>query len=385
MRICVVTTKAHGVGGMQRHTHELARGLVDAGHEVDVICPAAPELRPDLHGARWHLIDAPSDFRDPAWMTASAAELARLRRERDFDVIHAEGSSGLGLLRSGDELPAPLTVKFHGNYLGLLKAGLRRAARQPATAPREARQLLALTRKHVARGNATGFRPFEAMVPARQQLADTSRSHRLDRRRVHVVPNGVDPAFWSPRATERRNGPVLVASGRLERDKGFDVALRALAQVDARLVLAGSGPMEQELHGLAASLGVADRVDFVGAKTPEELAELVPTADVYLFPTIREEAAPLVLPEAMACGVPVIASRIGGIPEVIDRPGENGVLVPPGDADALAGATSQLLADDDLRRSMGDAARARILDEYTLERMIERTVEVYELASQPRT
>ena len=330
VQICVVTTKAHGVGGMQRHTHELVRGLVEAGHEVDVVCPADPELGPNLHGARWHLLDAPSNFRDPAWQRASSAELARLSRDRRFDVIHAEGSSGLGLLRNAPSPHLPLAVKFHGNYLGLLKAGLRRAYRQPVTAPMEARQLLALSRKHFARGNATGFRRFEAMVPSRQQLTDTRRSHRLDPRRLHVVPNGVDTSFWHPRERASRNGPVLVASGRLERDKGFDVALRALGSLDAKLVIAGSGPAQDMLEQLAESLGVADRVDFVGAKTPAEMAEIVAAADVYLFPTIREEAAPLVLPEAMACGVPVIASRIGGIPEVIDRPGVNGMLVSPG-------------------------------------------------------
>jgi glycosyltransferase involved in cell wall biosynthesis len=101
---------------------------------------------------------------------------------------------------------------------------------------------------------------------------------------------------------------------------------------------------------------------------------------VFLFPTERDEAAPVVLIEAMASGTPVVASRLGGIPEVIGDSGEAGILVESGDVEGLTRATTALLSDEGERERMGRAGRARVLAEYTVERMVERTVDVYQIA-----
>jgi len=103
-------------------------------------------------------------------------------------------------------------------------------------------------------------------------------------------------------------------------------------------------------------------------------------ADIFLFPTERDEAAPLVPLEAMAAGLPVVASDIGGGAELIEN-GTSGVLVPPAAVDPLAQAIDSLLADDALRRRMGEAARERIVERYTIEAMTRQTVAVYELAA----
>jgi glycosyltransferase involved in cell wall biosynthesis len=379
MRICVVTIGTNRFGGMFRHTLDLVRGLVVEGHEVEVISPDQ-EFEDDLDGARWRGVGTHRDWTAESWLEASREEFVRMQQESPVDVVHSEGSSALGLLRASADRLAPMVVMFHGNYLGLVKAAARRARARPTTVGRELKHTIGLSRDHFANGNATIFRRCEAIVPSHQQLADTCRSHRLDPGRVHVVPNGVDVSVWRPRPQEAREQPLFVASGRLSRQKGFDVAISALARLPGRLAIAGAGNEEADLRRLAGDLGIAGRVDFLGPLPPEELSALVAQADVYLFPTRREEAAPLVLPEAMACGVPVIASRIGGIPEVVDRPGENGILIAPNSVDQLAAAIEGLLADPALRRAMGEAARRRVLEEYTLEAMVARTVAVYELA-----
>ncbi len=110
------------------------------------------------------------------------------------------------------------------------------------------------------------------------------------------------------------------------------------------------------------------------------MALYLAAADVFLFPTERDEAAPLVLPQAMACARPSVASDIGGITEVLGRSGDNGLLIPPGDVEALVGAMRTLLGDEGLRRRLGEAAQRRVLTEYTVERMVERTLEVYRIA-----
>src|SRR5206468_13012588 len=116
--------------------------------------------------------------------------------------------------------------------------------------------------------------------------------------------------------------PTLVCAGRLNFEKGFDVAIRAMLEIcdqvpNARLVVVGDGEEQTALARLADELGLAHNVSFVGRQPSDQVARYMAAADVFLFPTQREEAAPLVLPQAMACGVPVVASAIGGIAEVV--------------------------------------------------------------------
>jgi glycosyltransferase involved in cell wall biosynthesis len=403
VRICIVTVAsyAHGIGGMQSHALDLARGLVKAGHEVEVIAPRHPErLREtEFVGARWHFLDVSSrrpnlPMRHPDWIRGSAVEFERLHDARPFDIVHSESTSALGLLRRNVHRRVPFAVKFHGNYAGLVQAAVGRAVRAETLSARvwEAKHVVWISGQHfVPLDTVFRFRSCEAMVPSRQQLGGTRRSYLLDEKRMHVVPNGIDAELFRPRPrAEARSelglddaGPLLVSVGRLDREKGFQHAIRALVRLnEARLVLVGTGVDRASFEQLAREVGVAERVVFAGKQEPaERVATYLSAADVFLFPTERDEAAPMVLPEAMACGLPVVASSIGGVTEVIDRPGENGFLLPPGDLDRLAEVVAQLVADPVLRERVGTAARARILAEYTLERMIERTLGVYEIAA----
>jgi len=211
---------------------------------------------------------------------------------------------------------------------------------------------------------------------------------------VHVVPNGVDVSMFrrGDRALARRRlgiaeGVVFAAVGRLNREKGFDVALEAIARVapdrpDVRLLIVGDGEERAALERLTSRLGVADRVEFAGVQPQERVAEYLVASDVFLFPTRRDEAGPLVLPQAMACGLPSVASMAGGIPEVLEPADGSraGLLVRPGSVEELEAAIRVLSADPTLRGSLGDAAHDRAVSEYSLERMIARTVAVYRIA-----
>jgi len=382
---------------MQDHTADLARGLVEAGHSVEVITARHPAgiREAEVDGARRHHVDAPSDdFAGPDWRERSYATFTCLHTREPFDVVHSEGSSALELVRRGVHRTTPFVVMFHGNFLGLVKASLRRQmrSRHPVDVAREQRALLSLARRHYRRGNARIFRECEAIVASAQQLADTCRSHRLDPSRVHVVPNGVDTSAFRPLPREETraalglpDGFLFVCAGRLSREKGMHHALRALALAgertrESRLLVVGDGAERPRLELLASQLELGERVLFLGARPPEGMPAVLAAADAFLFPTERDEAAPLVLPQAMACGLPVVASMRGGITEVIDRPGENGVLIPPGDVPALAEAATRVYEDAELRARLGAGALERIREAYTLERMIESTVAVYELA-----
>ena len=176
-----------------------------------------------------------------------------------------------------------------------------------------------------------------------------------------VVFNGIDTSLFRPTTPDpdivRTDGtPLLLWVGRLQPWKGVDVALRALREIpQAYLMIVGDGETRTELERLTQELGLTDRVHFLGAVPRERLPAIYATADLLLATSFASETFGIGLVEAQACGLPVVASRFGGFPEVIDE-GRTGLLVPPRDPTALAAAVRTLLNDPERRRAMADAA-----------------------------
>jgi glycosyltransferase involved in cell wall biosynthesis len=400
LRICIVTVAGHGIGGMQDHTRSLAKGLAYVGHEVEIVTIRHPNgLRTEeIDGVRWHYVDAAHHHpwlprRDPAWLRQSRQRFTSLHRERPFDVVHSESTSAIGLLRAGFHRHVPVVAKFHGNGIALARAAVARARKGDVhTRIHEAKGLVWLAGAWFQYGHWYRFRPCEWMVASRIEFEETRRESFLKSAFGHVVPNGIDHSLFRPRNRGQVrselglcNGHLFVSAGRLDREKAMHNAIRALAELagsgaEARLVIIGSGPEREPLGQLASSLGLETRVIFAGTQPHEVVAKYFAAADGFLFPTERAEAAPLVLPQAMACAAPTVASDIGGIPEVVLRSGLNGLLVPPGDVRALAEAMRALVGNEELRWQLGEAARHRVLAEYTIEQMVEQTLFVYRVA-----
>ncbi len=205
----------------------------------------------------------------------------------------------------------------------------------------------------------------------------------IPQRKLTVVHYGLDelPRPWAPDEgagpAERRR--VLLAVCRLEPQKGLDAALRALpailaAEPGAMLVALGEGPQRRELEALAERLGVADAVFLPGRVG--DVAAWLARAEALVHPA-RWEGFGLALLEAMLARLAVVASRVSSIPEIVSH-AETGFLVEPGDAGGLAQAVLRLLADDGLRRELGEAGYARARREFSVARMTERTLAVYE-------
>jgi glycosyltransferase involved in cell wall biosynthesis len=176
--------------------------------------------------------------------------------------------------------------------------------------------------------------------------------------KLHIVHCGVDPARYD--APPRRAGGQLLFLGRLAAIKGVPVLFEALAKVRGseaplRLVLIGDGPERATLVEMAARLGISDQVHFAGYKSQADVAAALQAADVLVLPSFAE-GLPVVLMEAMAARLPVIATQIAGVPELV-RPGVNGWLVPPGDVDDLADAIREATSDPARARAMGEAGR----------------------------
>ncbi|MDO8962997.1 MAG: glycosyltransferase [Coriobacteriia bacterium] len=228
------------------------------------------------------------------------------------------------------------------------------------------------------------------IIVASPPMIENSPFLRPHADKCRVVPFGIDVERYAPTPEHvaaadairaRHARPIVLFVGRLIYYKGVDVLVRAMADFDADVVLVGNGPLEGELRELAVSLGVADRLTFVPPVTDDELAAYMRAADVFCLPSVaRSEAFGIVQLEAHASGTPVVCTDLPtGVPWV-NRDGETGLVVPVGDAAALASALRRLLSDDALRVRMGERARERVLAEFTVERMVENTVSVYEEA-----
>jgi glycosyltransferase involved in cell wall biosynthesis len=195
--------------------------------------------------------------------------------------------------------------------------------------------------------------------------------------KILVIPNGIDIAnFPVPSSKPRRRIVATVAN--LRPEKGHDVLLRAAALVrveipDARFRIIGDGPQRQSLHELAAALGVDDMVEFLGHR--DDIAALLASSDVYAFPS-RTEAFPNGLIEGMAAGLPVIATGVGGMLELVTHR-RNGLLVPPDDERALADALIELMETPVLANALATAARRTIEARYSFDRMVAAFNDLY--------
>ena len=186
--------------------------------------------------------------------------------------------------------------------------------------------------------------------------------------KITIVHCGVDPAAYGRRPREAF-GKRVIFVGRLDPVKGAPLLVEAMAQVlaqhpDARLTLVGDGPARALAEAKAKSLGIANRVTFAGFQSQGAVATLLEESDMLVLPSFAE-GVPVVLMEAMASRLPVIASRVAGVQELVDD-GVSGFAVPPGDVATLANRIGQLMADPSLAARMGQAGRATVEQEFTI-------------------
>jgi glycosyltransferase involved in cell wall biosynthesis len=340
----LMLTKGLGRGGAERLIVGAARHLDRSQFELDVayLLPWKDEFVDDVvaTGAEVHCLVAPRPT-SLGWIP----RLRRLVRERDIDVVHTHMPLPAAFARLALPGQRPAFVHTEHNVWSSYRLPTQWA--NAATLGRNARVIA------VSDGVATSIR---SSVP------------------VDVLLHGTDPALAvtgaaARTAARRRLGiaaeaQVVGTVGNLTAKKDQATLVRALASLPSTgdrgptLVLVGLGPLEDELRALAAQHGVADRVVFAGSR--DDVFALLPAFDVFALSS-RFEGLPIALLEAMAAGVAPVATRVGGIPEVITD-GRDGLLVDPGDPDALAAALGRLLDDAALRETLGERAGARAGD-----------------------
>ncbi len=225
--------------------------------------------------------------------------------------------------------------------------------------------------------------PLDAFVVGSEFMGEHLAQSGFDRARIHVLPLYSPPPDHLPDV--RREKDLVLFAGQVIRGKGLDTLLRAMTMIksSARLEILGVGSQDAEFRGLAESLGVMNRVRFLGRLTHAELAEYYRRALCVVVPSRQPEPFGLVGTEAMSYGAPVIGSRSGAIPEWLDD-GMTGLLVKPNDPVDLARAIDEMLSDPERARKMGDAGRARYLDRFQPARHVEGLHAVLEKLARER-
>jgi len=371
--VLFLTESFHPVlGGGEQHVLRLGRALAGSGMPATVVTrrgEAAWAERETVDGIEVVRVGPPGPSRKGKYTMVPSALRAVRRLRGAYDVLVVRGTRVLGLpaLLAARALgkPVVLQAEVNGEMTGEvytwgtpLDRGWRRRAVFGAVSARN--RLM---------------RDADAFVAMSRAIRDEFVAAGAPRERVSLIPHGVDVARFRPAAPAERlalrrtlglpgAARIIIYTGRLLRGKGLETLLEAFGVValevpEAHLVLVGSGAgqslsVEDDLRRTAAAHNWGSRVTFPGRV--DDVEAWLRAADVFAFPSVFE-ALGISLVEAAACGLPAVASRTGGIPDVVDD-GRTGFLVPPGDGRSLAAALRRVVTDAHLAEGMGAAARA---------------------------
>lgn len=294
----------------------------------------------------------------------------RLRRGERFDLVHDVQCLGWGLLGLR-ALGLPVVSTIHHPLTVDRRASFRR--------DRTLSEALGTAEFHPVGMQGFVARRLDRILTSSEAGAWLiGKDFGVRRERVRVLGNGLDTDLFSPDPKVPREPATLLCVARAsDANKGVPVLVEALARLPrpARLVLVDEDHPLHEGRRLAAALGVGDRLEITGRVSSAELVRRYRSATLVVVPSLYEGFG-LPAAEAMACATPVVASAAGALPEVM-RTGGGGTLVTKGDADALARAIAELLADGETRRRLAAEGRARIVEAYSWPRIAARTAEVY--------
>jgi N-acetyl-alpha-D-glucosaminyl L-malate synthase BshA len=349
---------------------ELGKELAARGHTVHFISSALPTRLTELNErVRFHEVEMMSYplFEHQPYTLALATKMATVAETENLDLLHVHYAipHSISAILARESLKPhrrlPVITTMHGTDITLVGAD---------------RSYLPITRYALEQSNG---------VTAISNYLKQATIETFQFERIEVIPNFVCPDDYKPKVDcdlrkelSPDDAPILVHVSNFRPVKRpvdcVEIFARVLKQTNARLVMVGDGSERTNAVHRARCLGVYDKCAFVG-KQPR-IVDYLCAADVLLLPS-EQESFGLAALEAMACQVPVIASRVGGVPEVVDD-GETGFLSAVGDVDKMAGDAVKLLTDPKLRREMGKRARTSAVSRYSTDLVIPKYIEFYE-------
>jgi glycosyltransferase involved in cell wall biosynthesis len=379
------TTFHAGFGGLETQNKTLCEGLVVRGHKVTVFSPKL-ELDKDtekLNGVSYIYVDC--SFRSLAgfdrldknnWTNRSVAELEKIHKIKPVELILAQSSAGLGVIRKKEKLNIPIVSIAHGSTLGELDTTLRSLKTFKdwmMLIPKLAYfvlNYLGRQREFVLHSD----RIVTVSEYVKKSLVDETF---VDEGKLDVIYNGVDPEAFTIR-NKRTTSIQIFYVGLIHWSKGLKHLVEAFEELNmgnVRLTIAGDGEHLGALRDMVQKKGLDNIVKVLGRVPHEDVASLMLDSDIFVIPSKRVEGFPMTIPEAMFAGLPVIGTSMGGIPEGIEE-GKTGFVVKSGDSKILAKALRELVLDSALREKMSEAALDKARREFTLDVMLNKYEEV---------
>ena len=390
-------------GGQGVYTRHLTKALSDLGHSVEVFSgqpyPVLDERVPlmalpslDLYNdhypmrkariwelkTRWDLVEVAAfntgTFPEPLAFSLRAWDHLRHRRD-DFDLIHDNQCLGWGLVLLQQRVGFPVLSTIHHPIT--VDRRLEIAHARTLWESFSMRRWYAFTKMQgrVAR------RMNHIMTVSESSKVDIAADHKVDPEHIHVVPVGVDPEMFRPVPGVRRvPGRIVTTASADVAMKGLKYLLEAVAKLrterNVELVIIGRPTEGSASADLFAELGLTNCVSWVHGVSDERIVELYSEAEVAVVPSLYEGFS-LPAIEAMSCGVPLVTTTGGALPEVAGSHGETCFQVPPGDSEALATMLGTVLDQPDVRDRVGANGRQRVIDQWSWHHTAERTVDQY--------
>ena len=351
--------------GIGNYVANLSRELINRGHSVTVVTRGGVR-RTKLQDDGIEIVRLPCPPLYPFHVDVHGVLVNRFlnRRTDQFDQVHSHTP-----LTPVIRTPLPLVATVHTSVVEDVKHvhGVMRL-------------LTKLTMSVSSRRLVAGLSDAADRITTVSERVSGELSEHYGADNVAVVGNGVDADLFQPdRGGDER---YVLFVGRLDYPKGVPDLIKAAKPIvknhDIEFVITGKGPQREQYERMVEQAGLTDHVTFTGFVTRERQIQLYQNATVFTLPS-HYEGLPTVLLEAMACGAPVVATDVGGCPEVIDH-GENGLLVSPGDPAALSDAIDSVLGNAEMRGEFGRNARKTVLDRYTWDVLATEFEREYRLA-----
>ncbi len=386
IKICVVSPLYHpSLGGLGKQAKLLTERLAKEGVRAFVISRKMSNLPPAEYSKKVHVIRAwslkPEIYYLPgvsilnvlislSFSISCAYNLYKKRKE--YDIVHFHGASlpliiNLPLLKLlGKKVVAKIAAAGLGTEVGSFRG------------------------RFLGIGNFLAFiaKKADLFIATTNEIREGLLRDGIPSEKILRITNFIDTESFFPITRGNRgylkklkgldNLIIVLYSGRFVRRKGVEILLKAWKEAsrnrsNSKLLLLGEGPLLNEMKGLTKRIGLTESVQFMGHVS--NVVEFLHMADIFVLPSLQE-GMPNALLEAMACGLPVIGTRIGGVVDIIDDR-KNGILIEPGNVKSLARALGELLENESLRNELGERAYEKIKREYSLDTVVGKYIQLY--------
>jgi len=315
--------------------------------------------------------DISSIYRRGRYILSAVKKAREINKKTPFNIIHAHIFAGsLAGAIAGRELDLPIVTTIHGLYSKLWDKIIEKTF-----FPKQMEKFIIKL-------------PYDKIIAVSQVTANQVKDLGVPPEKVEVIPNGVNLEKFNPKVKSIKKNlgikedRIVAFFGRVWKVKGVEYLVKAVPLVvnkisNVKFLIVGEGPQKESLMKLAEDLGISEHVMFHAPIDYPKMPAYIKASYCVVLPSLME-GLPVTALEAMACGVPVVATRVGGTPEVV-KDGENGFLLKPGRPELIAEKVIQLLKDEKMRKRMGEAGR-KFVEKFDWDIIANRTLEVYQKA-----